>query len=161
MCCVCHPEPPRHWLLPDSDKFLWALILGGGLLILPKSPRYHVKKGHLEKAAQALSSVRGQPVESEHIRDELAEIIANYEYERSITPQTSYIGSWSACFKGDIRSGSSNIRRTVVGMAYNPIFSVEIIDRLTPVRRYSDANDATADWHQFHSLLRYVRRLRQ
>lgn len=75
-----------------------------------------------QKAAQALSSVRGQPVESEYIRDELSVINVNYGYERSKTPQTSHIGSWAACFKGDIRSGSSNIRRTVVGMADYPVF---------------------------------------
>lgn len=74
-----------------------------------------MKKGKLEQAAKALSSVRGQPIESDYIQDELAEIIANHEYELQVVPQTSWIGSWANCFKGSIMRGSSNSRRTVVG----------------------------------------------
>ena len=32
-----------------------------------------------------------------------------------MTPQTSYLGSWMACFKGSIRKGNSNVRRTILG----------------------------------------------
>lgn len=91
------------------------MILGAGLIVLPESPRYFVKKGQLEKAAKALASVRGQPIDSEYIQDELAEIIANHEYELQVVPQTSWIGSWANCFQGSILKGSSNSRRTVVG----------------------------------------------
>lgn len=73
-------------------------------------------KGKLDKAAKALASVRGQPIESEYIQDELAEIIANHEYELSVIPQTSYIKSWGQCFTGSWSHGGSNIRRTVLGM---------------------------------------------
>lgn len=73
--------------------------------------------GNLNKAAQALARVRGQPIDSQYIQDELAEIIANFEYEKQVMPQTSYLGGWANCFKGDIRKGSSNIRRTLVGIA--------------------------------------------
>jgi len=31
-------------------------------------------------------------------------------------PQTSYIGSWMACFQGSIHKGNSNLRRTILGM---------------------------------------------
>lgn len=95
---------------------MWAIILAAGLAVLPESPRYFVKKGKLEKAAKALSSVRGQPVDSDFIQDELAEIIANHEYELQVVPQTSWIGSWANCFQGSIMKGSSNTRRTTVGM---------------------------------------------
>jgi len=73
------------------------------------------KKGKLEQAAKALASVRGQPIDSEYIQDELAEIIANHEYEMQILPQTSYIGGWTNCFAGSITDGSSNLRRTLLG----------------------------------------------
>ncbi len=65
--------------IPISLQFLWAIILGSGLFMLPESPRYFVKKGRLEDAAKALASVRGQPIDSDYIQDELAEIIANHE----------------------------------------------------------------------------------
>ena len=80
-----------------------------------ESPRYHVKKGNLDQAARDLASVRGQPIDSDFIKDELAEIVANHEYEMQIIPQTSYIGSWMACLRGSIWKGNSNIRRTILG----------------------------------------------
>lgn len=67
-------------------------------------------------AAKALSRVRGQPIESQYIQEELAEIVANHEYEQALIPQTSYIGGWTNCFKGSIFKGNSNCRRTVVGI---------------------------------------------
>ena len=102
--------------IPIGVQFLWAVILGAGLLFLPESPRYFVKKGRLDEAAKSLASVRGQPIESEFIQAELAEIVANHEYELSIVPNTTYLGSWANCFKGGIRNGSSNLRRTLLGI---------------------------------------------
>ncbi|RDW65174.1 hypothetical protein BP5796_09866 [Coleophoma crateriformis] len=102
--------------IPIALQFAWALVLAVGLFFLPESPRYFVKRGRPEDAAKSLSSVRGQPIESEYIQDELAEIIANHEYEMSVIPQTSYLGGWANCFKGSISNGSSNIRRTLLGI---------------------------------------------
>lgn len=102
--------------IPIGIQFIWALVLGVGLLFLPESPRFFVKKGKLDEAAKALSSVRGQPVDSELIQAELAEIIANHEYEQSVIPSTSYLGSWANCFRGSLKNGSSNIRRTLLGI---------------------------------------------
>ena len=102
--------------IPIAIQFIWAIILGTGLFVLPESPRYFVKKGKLEKAAVALASVRGQPIESDYIQDELAEIIANHEYEQQVVPQTSYLGGWANCFKGSIFEAKSNNRRTWVGI---------------------------------------------
>ncbi|KAI1807634.1 general substrate transporter [Daldinia bambusicola] len=117
--CVVYATQARSdsgsYRIPIGVQFLWAIILGTGLFILPESPRYFVKKGKIEEAAKALAYVRGQPLESDYIKDELAEIIANNEFEMQHIPQTSYIGSWTACFKGSISSGNSSIRRTILG----------------------------------------------
>jgi hypothetical protein len=80
-----------------------------------ESPRFHVKKGKIDAARKALARVRGQPADSVYIKDELAEIVANHEYEMQVIPQTSFIGSWLACFSGSLRRGNSNIRRTILG----------------------------------------------
>jgi sugar porter (SP) family MFS transporter len=118
--CVVYATQNRRdtgsYRIPISIQFLWALILGIGLALLPESPRFFVKKGKLDKAAVALGRVRGQPTDSHYIQDELAEIIANHEYEMSILPATSYLGSWAACFRGKISSPSSNARRTTIGI---------------------------------------------
>jgi len=101
--------------IPIGVQFLWALILGTGLIFLPESPRFWARKGDIEKATLSLARVRDQPRDSDFVQDELAEIIANLEFERAHIPQTGYVGSWLACFQGSLFDGSSNIRRTLVG----------------------------------------------
>jgi hypothetical protein len=101
--------------VPIGVQFAWGAILGGGLLFLPDSPRYFVKRGRLDRAADALSILRGQPRDSEYIQIELAEIVANEEYERSIIPSTGFVSSWYNCFKGGLLVQKSNLRRTILG----------------------------------------------
>ncbi|KAF2720112.1 putative transporter [Polychaeton citri CBS 116435] len=101
--------------IPIAIQFLWALILAGGIAWLPESPRYFVKRGKIAQAMKSLSSLRGQPEDSEYVQQELTEIIANHEYELSVVPQGSYFASWANCFKGSIWHGSSNLRRTILG----------------------------------------------
>ncbi|PHH73902.1 hypothetical protein CDD80_3501 [Ophiocordyceps camponoti-rufipedis] len=101
--------------IPIAIQFPWALILAGGLFFMPDSPRYFVKKGQIEKAINALARVRAQPENSDYVQGELAEIIANEEYERSLAPSTTWWSSWASCFSGSIFSSKSNLRRTVLG----------------------------------------------
>ncbi len=101
--------------IPMALQLLWALILAGGLLWLPESPRYFVMKGQLEKAAHVLERLRDQPPGSELVQAELTEIIANHEYEMSVIPQSGYISSWANCFRGSLRNPASNLRRTILG----------------------------------------------
>lgn len=101
--------------IPIAIQFAWALVLGIGLLFLPDSPRYFVKKGRLEDATIALSKLRGQPRESEYIQVELSEIVANEEYERAMIPDAGWFNSWMNCFKGGLGHQKSNLRRTILG----------------------------------------------
>lgn len=101
--------------IPIGLQMLWALILAVGLFILPESPRYFVRKGQLDKAANVLARVRGQPKDSEYITQELAEIVANNEYEMQAIPQGGYFTTWFNCFRGSIFHPNSNLRRTVLG----------------------------------------------
>lgn len=96
--------------IPISIQFAWALILGGGLLMLPESPRYYVKDDKLEQAAHALSRIRGQPVDSEYIQSELAELVANFRHERE-----NMQSGWLDCFKGGW-APSGNLRRVMLGI---------------------------------------------
>merc|ERR1712072_1588468 len=104
-----------EYRVPIGLQFIFGLVLGGGLLFLPDSPRYYVKRGRVEKARKALSSVRGQPQDSEYIELELAEIIANEEYERSLIPAGSWINGWMNCFRGSVFKSNSNLRKTILG----------------------------------------------
>jgi len=101
--------------IPIGIQFAWGLILGGGLLFLPDSPRYFVKRGRLQDATRALAKLRGQPLESEYIQVELSEIVANEEYERRHTPDGNFITSWLHCFSGSLWEQKSNLRRTILG----------------------------------------------
>ncbi|OOF93528.1 hypothetical protein ASPCADRAFT_209484 [Aspergillus carbonarius ITEM 5010] len=101
--------------IPIALQIAWALILGIGLVFLPESPRFFVRKGELSKAAEVLGRVRGQPHDSDYIKDELAEIVANHQYEMQVIPEGGYFVSWMNCFRGSLFSPNSNLRRTVLG----------------------------------------------
>ncbi|KAK1032788.1 hypothetical protein LTS16_016851 [Friedmanniomyces endolithicus] len=96
--------------IPIGIQFLWALVLIIGLLLLPESPRYFVKKGRLDLAMKALARLRGQSVQSEGVLDELAEIQANFEYEQRLGEVT-----WLGCFSGSVLTGGSNARKVFIG----------------------------------------------
>lgn len=119
--CVVYSTQNRldtgSYRIPVAVQFLWALILGVGLFLLPESPRWYVKKGRVDAAAVALGRVRGQPSDSDYVQNELAEIIANHEYETALIPSATYFASWGACFSGSITNPGSNLRRTVTGIS--------------------------------------------
>ncbi|KAH7066566.1 general substrate transporter [Paraphoma chrysanthemicola] len=94
-----------------SIQWLFALILGSGLFFLPESPRYYVKKNRHDDAARALSTLRGQPADSAFVKDELAELVANYKHE-----MTHMRAGWADCFSGGWKP-SSNLRRVFLGVA--------------------------------------------
>ena len=101
--------------IPVGLQMLWAIILATGLFFLPESPRYFVKRGKIDRAADVLGRLRGQPRDSEFVQTELAEIVANHEYELQVIPQGSYFTSWANCFKGSLFVQKSNLRRTILG----------------------------------------------
>lgn len=105
----------QAYRIPIGIQFIWGAILGTGLMFLPDSPRYFVKKGKLDRATDSLARLRGQPRDSEYIQVELAEIVANEEYERQLIPNTTWFGSWANCFKGSLWRGNSNLRLTILG----------------------------------------------
>jgi MFS transporter, SP family, sugar:H+ symporter len=117
--CVCYGTQNRRdtgsYRIPVSLQALWALILAVGLFFLPESPRYWVKRGNFAKATSNLARLRGQPEDSEFVQQELAEIVANNEYELRIIPQGNYFTSWKNCFTGSVFRANSNLRRTILG----------------------------------------------
>ena len=84
--------------IPVAVQFAWAIILVVGMIFLPETPRFLIKKGKMEKAAKALSRLRRLDVNHPAMQEELSEITANHEYEMSIGS-----ASYLACFKRPIR----------------------------------------------------------
>ncbi|KAG7423536.1 Major facilitator-type transporter ecdD [Fusarium oxysporum f. sp. raphani] len=87
--------------IPIAVQLLWSLILFGGVLFLPETPRFLVKKNNLEKAAKSLSRLRRLTHDSPEITQELNEVIANHEFEMNLG-RSSYL----ECFKPPCSRGS-------------------------------------------------------
>ena len=76
-----------------------------------------MKRGKLEEATAALVTLRSQPADSTYVQAELAEIIANHEYETKLIPPGGWFSSWAHCFSGSVFNPGSNLRRTILGTA--------------------------------------------
>jgi sugar porter (SP) family MFS transporter len=111
-----------EYRIPIGIQFAWGLILAGGISCLPDSPRYFIKRGRTEEAKKALMKIRGvhptSPDAAElrgMVEFELAEIIANEEYERELIPAGGWFAGWANCFKGSLFQSNSNLRKTILG----------------------------------------------
>lgn len=91
--------------IPIAVQFAWAIILVGGMCVLPESPRYLVKRGKDEAAAKAFGRLRRLPADHPAIQQELGEVRANHEFEMSLG-KASYID----CFRGHM------LKRQLTGM---------------------------------------------
>lgn len=83
--------------IPIAVQFAWAIIIVAGMLILPETPRFHIKKARPQAAAKSLSTLRRLPIDHPALVEELAEITANHEYELSLGKAT-----YADCFKGNL-----------------------------------------------------------
>jgi SP family sugar:H+ symporter-like MFS transporter len=71
------------WRIPNGLSFLWALILGGGILFLPESPRYAYRKGRVEEARATIARLAGLETDSRDVNDQINEIRVKLEEEKA------------------------------------------------------------------------------
>jgi len=69
------------WQIPVGIQFVWAFILGVGLIFLPESPRWLLVRGKDERARRSLSRLFRLPVDSPQVNEEYANIAANVHHE--------------------------------------------------------------------------------
>jgi len=81
-----------RWVI--AIQFFWAAILAGGMLFLPESPRFLIKKGKFDHARKNLARVLRADIDSAEVKADYEEIEANLRHEESVG-QTSYID----CFR--------------------------------------------------------------
>jgi sugar porter (SP) family MFS transporter len=74
--------------IPLGLQFTWAVVLSLGLLVMPETPRYLIKRGLKDAAAVSLSRLRRLDRLHPALLEELAEIEANHEYELALGPAT-------------------------------------------------------------------------
>ncbi|CAE6393999.1 unnamed protein product [Rhizoctonia solani] len=82
------------WRIPIALQFIWAAILVGGMLVLPESPRYLIKRGRDQAAQQALARLLSLHPEDPEVETELNDIRANLRAEEELGS-----GSYADCFK--------------------------------------------------------------
>jgi len=91
--------------IPIAVQFAWAIILILGMLLLPETPRYLIKRNRMDKAAVSLGRLRRLPKDHPAIHEELSEIEASHKFELSMG-KASYLD----CFRGGMR------KRQLTGM---------------------------------------------
>ncbi|PVH98104.1 general substrate transporter [Periconia macrospinosa] len=70
-----------QWRIPNGLSALWAIILGSAILLLPESPRYAYRKGHVDEARRNMARLNGVEPNSPLIDAEIAEIQEKLEAE--------------------------------------------------------------------------------
>lgn len=94
------------WRIPNGLGFLWSLILGGGIMFLPESPRYAYYKGREEEARDTIARLAGVDPQSRSVNNDMAQIRAKVEEERNLEK-----AHWIEIF-----TGPRMFYRTVLGI---------------------------------------------
>ncbi|KAJ3979275.1 hypothetical protein F5890DRAFT_1640126 [Lentinula detonsa] len=117
--CVDYATKNRNntasYRIPICIQFAWGIILTTGLFLLPESPLYLVKKGHVDRVRHVLSRLRRQPANSKFSETEISELLTNHDHKKTLIPDTVYWGSWYQCFTGGLRTSNSTLRKTILG----------------------------------------------
>lgn len=69
------------WRIPMGVTYIWAIILGVGMLFFPESPRYDYRHNKVDKAIDTLSKIYGIPRNHRALLLEFEEIKQKYEEE--------------------------------------------------------------------------------
>ncbi|KAF2723604.1 general substrate transporter [Polychaeton citri CBS 116435] len=76
-------DSSASWRIPNGLSFLWALILGGGILLLPESPRFAYRQGREDEARRTIARLAGIDPNSRSVNSQISEIRAKLDEERA------------------------------------------------------------------------------
>ena len=74
-------EGTAQWRITLGLTFLFSLVLGGGMIFFPESPRFEFRHGKVESAQRTLAKLYGVPENHVRIIEELEEIREQFEAE--------------------------------------------------------------------------------
>ncbi|KAK5122097.1 hypothetical protein LTR85_004343 [Meristemomyces frigidus] len=94
------------WRIPNGISFLWALILGAGILFLPESPRFAYRQGREDEARRTIARLAGLDPDSRSVNHQITEIRVKLEEERA--------GADTAWY--EIFTGPKMFYRTLLGV---------------------------------------------
>ena len=72
------------WRIPIGVQFIWGFILAVGMIFLPESPQWLIKKERNDGAARALSRLVSLPLEYPEIWAELDETRVSFQREKEL-----------------------------------------------------------------------------
>ncbi|RGP71941.1 mfs sp sugar:h+ symporter [Fusarium sporotrichioides] len=101
-----HYDGSASWRIPNGLNFLWALLLGVGILFLPESPRFAYRKGKEEEARKTIANLAGLDINAPSVNRQIDEIREKLDEERSL-PETRWI---------EIFTGPRMMYRTLLGI---------------------------------------------
>jgi MFS transporter, SP family, sugar:H+ symporter len=93
--------------IPIAIQFAWALILVFGMLLLPETPRYLIRRGQHEAAARSLGRLRRLSPAHPAVGQELDEITISHEQEQAAGKSSTVLD----CFRRGM------LKRQLTGMA--------------------------------------------
>ncbi|KAJ5950441.1 uncharacterized protein N7479_008854 [Penicillium vulpinum] len=70
------------WRIPMGITYVWAFILGFGMMFFPESPRYDYRHGKVDKAKHTLTKIYGVPHNHRALHVEFDEIRQKHEEEQ-------------------------------------------------------------------------------
>jgi SP family sugar:H+ symporter-like MFS transporter len=94
------------WRIPNGLSFLWSLVLGVGILLLPESPRYAYRKGREDEARGTIARLAGLDVNAASVNQQIDDIRAKLEEERAGAATSWY----------EIFTGPRMLYRTLLGI---------------------------------------------
>ncbi|KAF5636781.1 major facilitator superfamily transporter [Fusarium tjaetaba] len=101
-----HYDGSASWRIPNGLNFLWALLLGVGILLLPESPRFAYRKGKVEEARKTIANLAGLDINSPSVNRQIEDIREKLEEEQAL-PETRLV---------EIVTGPRMAYRTVLGI---------------------------------------------
>lgn len=99
-------ESSAAWRIPNGLGFLWALILGGGILFLPESPRFAYRKGREDEARLTIAKLAGVAPDDKSVNDQITQIRVKLEEDQAGSDVKWY----------EIFTGPRMLYRTILGM---------------------------------------------
>ncbi|KAK7420918.1 hexose transporter hxt5 [Neonectria punicea] len=94
------------WRIPNGLSFLWALILGGGILLLPESPRYAYRVGREDEARNTIARLAGVEPQHYSVSKQIDEIRVQQNEEKAAADTHWY----------EIFTGPRMLYRTILGI---------------------------------------------
>ena len=95
----------KSYRIPLGVMFAVPVIVSAGLLCLPETPRYHISRGHDDKAAAAIRRLRGI-IDNSRIQEDVLIMRIAWEAETEERASVRLLGA----FKG------TNLRRTLISI---------------------------------------------